>query len=147
MDSLLVLKDTIAAYIIKAADTSRQCIQEIPTNEYDLWIAIAICVAVSIFAIVITVGLYKWQKIRFDYLRGVDKQKNDHESARKEKEYQREKERAEWDYVKKDSSLLESLNKICDAAKDKDGKIDKDIFNLLLTNFNDERASKSLPDN
>ena len=35
---------------------------------------------------------------------------------------------------------------ICDAAKDKEGKIDKDILNLLLNSFNTARENKGLSD-
>lgn len=164
MGTVLILKDTIAVNIINSADTHKEYVQEFPTNEFDLWIAIAICAAVFLVAIVLTKGFCSWQKAKFNHLKELEKQRNIDECAQKDKEYQREKERgeldyyrkdkeyqhekerAEWDNAKKDCSLMESLKLICDAAKDKDGIIDKDILNLLLTNFNNERGYMSQSD-
>lgn len=171
MDTLLVLKDTIAVNIFKAADATKQCVHEVPTNENDRWIAIAICVAVFLVAIVLTYGFCSWQKAKFNHLKELEKQRNIDECAQKEKEYQREKERDEldysrkdkelqhekerieldddrkkrelqrekersdWDQAKKDKEVSEALKQICDVAKDKEGKIDKEILELLLLHF------------
>lgn len=161
MNTLLIIKDSIAVNFINAADLSKRCSQEIPTNEYDLGIVIAIGVIVAIVAIVLTIGFNKWQKNKFKYLLEFDSQKNcdecskrekeyqrekernNREDARKEKEYQREQERSEWDNAKKDRDVSEVLKLICDAAKDKDGMIDKDILPQLLTSFNTARGYKS----
>lgn len=164
MDTLLIVKDTVAVNIINATDFSKQCPQEFPTNAYDLGIALVICLFVFFIAIVVKNGFKVWQKAKFNYLKELDNQKNVNESARtekeyqrekerndredvrKEKEYQREKERAEWDNAKKDRNVSESIKLICDAAKDKEGKIDKDILNLLLNSFNTARENKGLSD-
>ncbi len=161
MDTLLIIKDTIAVNFTNAADLSKQCPQEIPTNEYDYGIVFVICASFFLVAVVITAGFYLWQKAKFNYLKELDAQKDKQDSCRKEKEYQREKERidredvrkekeyrreqerAEWDNAKKDRDVSEALKLICDAAKDKDGMIDKDILTQLLTSFNTARGYKS----
>lgn len=161
MDTLLIIKDTIAVNFANAVDLSKQCPQEIPTNEYDFGIVFCICVLVFLVAIVVKSGFKAWQKAKFNYLKELDNQRNLHESTRKEKEYQREKERndwedariekeyqrekerAVWDNSKKDRDVSEALKLICDASKDKDGKIDKDILIQLLTSFNTARGYRS----
>ena len=161
MDTLLIIKDTIAVNFANAVDLSEQCPQEIPTNEYDFGIVFCICVLVFLVAIVVKSGFKAWQKAKFNYLKELDnqrdlhestrkekeyqreKERNDWEDARKEKEYQREQERSEWDNAKKDRDVSEALKLICDAAKDKDGMIDKDILTQLLTSFNTARGYKS----
>lgn len=161
MDTLLIIKDTIAVNFTNAADLSKQCPQEIPTNEYDFGIVFVICASFFLVAVVVTAGFYLWQKAKFNYLKELDAQKDKQDSCRKEKEYQREKERidredvrkekeyrreqerAEWDNAKKDRDVSEALKLICDAAKDKDGMIDKDILTQLLTSFNTARGYKS----
>lgn len=160
MDTLLILKDTVAVNII-AKDFSKQCSQELPTNAYDLGIALVICLFVFLIAIVVKCGFKAWQKAKFNYLKELDNQKNVNENTRKEKdyqcekerndwegarienEYQREKERAVWDNAKKDRDISEALKLICDAAKDKDGMINKDILTQLLTSFSTARGYKS----
>lgn len=161
MDTLLIIKDTIAVNFTNAAGLSKQCPQEIPTNEYDYGIVFVICASVFLVAVVVTAGFYMWQKAKFNYLKELDAQKdkqdscrkeneyqrekerNDREDVRKGNEYQREKERAVWDNAKKDRDVSEALKLICDAAKDKDGMIDKDILTQLLTSFNTARGYKS----
>lgn len=143
MDTLLIIKDTIAVNFANAIDLSKQCPQEIPTNEYDFGIVFCICVLVFLVAIVVKSGFKAWQKAKFNYLKELDNQRNLHESTRIEKEYQREKERAVWDNSKKDRDVSEALKLICDASKDKDGKIDKDILIQLLTSFNTARGYRS----
>lgn len=161
MDTLLIIKDTIAVNFTNAADLSKQCPQEIPTKEYDYGIVFVICASFFLVAVVITAGFYLWQKAKFNYLKELDAQNDKQDSCRKEKEYQREKERidredvrkekeyrreqerAEWDNAKKDRDVSEALKLICDAAKDKDGMIDKDILTQLLTSFNTARGYKS----
>ena len=143
MDTLLIIKDTIAVNFTNAADLSKQCPQEIPTNEYDYGIVFVICASFFLVAVVITAGFYLWQKAKFNYLKELDAQKDKQDSCRKEKEYRREQERAEWDNAKKDRDVSEALKLICDAAKDKDGMIDKDILTQLLTSFNTARGYKS----
>lgn len=161
MDTIIIVKDTVAVSIINAEDFSKQFSQEIPTNEYDYGIVFAICASVFLVAVVVTAGFYLWQKAKFNYLKELDgqkdtqdsnrkekeyqreKERNDREDARKEKEYHYEKERAEWDNAKKNRNVSESLKLICDAAKDNDGMIDKDILTQLLTSFNTARGYKS----
>lgn len=161
MDTIIIVKDTVAVSIINAEDFNKQFSQEIPTNEYDYGIVFAICASVFLVAVVVTAGFYLWQKAKFNYLKALDgqkdmqdsnrkekeyqreKERNDWEDARIEKEYQREKERAVWDNAKKDRDVSEALKLICDASKDKDGKIDKDILIQLLTSFNTARGYRS----
>ena len=102
MDTLLIVKDTVAVNIINATDFSKQCPQEFPTNAYDLGIALVICLFVFFIAIVVKSGFKVWQKAKFNYLKELDNQKNVTEGARTEKEYQREKERNDREDVRKE---------------------------------------------
>lgn len=158
MDTLLIFRDTITVNALKVIDSCQPCIHEAETNEYDYGVVLAICGTIFLVALVVTVGFCYWQKARYKYMKELDKQNNEYESAqkgndyqrekernerddaRKEKEYQHDKERAEWDDATKSKIVPESLRLICDAAKDKDGKIDKDVITLLLEMFDKENG-------
>ena len=122
MDTLLIIKDTIAVNFANAVDLSEQCPQEIPTNEYDFGIVFCICVLVFLVAIVVKSGFKAWQKAKFNYLKELDNQRDLHESTRKEKEYQREKERNDWEdaRIEKEYQREKERNDWEDARKEKE---------------------------
>lgn len=151
-------------------------VQETGLNCNDIWIAIAISATIFLVVLVITVGLCFWQNVKFNYLKGIDKQNNDHEIARKEeehkcekerneqndmrreKEYQHEREKNEREDARKDKeyqhekemnatdhkNILEFIKQIHEAAKDKEGQVDKDVLKLWLDAFRKECKNPNL---
>ena len=69
MDTLLILKDTIAVNIIKSADSCKQCIHDIPTNEYDVWINASICITIVLVSLIVAITLYHYSRMKMKRLR------------------------------------------------------------------------------
>ena len=66
MDTLLVLKDTINAHVIKVVDTCQPCVQEVETNCNDVNIAVIICRAIvtTVLIVAVSVLVYYWLRNR-----------------------------------------------------------------------------------
>lgn len=62
MDTLLILRDTITANVVKVTNSCSHCVQETGTNWADVQIVFIICLAIvlSILIIAITVGVLVW---------------------------------------------------------------------------------------
>jgi len=84
MEPLLVLKDTIAVNIINVADSRKESVQEFPTNVFDLWIAIAICIAIVVVALITAHSLLVYYNAKN---RKLCEQRKDERNIETEKEW------------------------------------------------------------
>lgn len=57
MDTLLVLKDTITAHVVKVIDSCQPCAHEIPTNCQDVIAVAIICGAIVLTTLIVAISL------------------------------------------------------------------------------------------
>jgi len=79
MDTLLILRDTITANVVKITDSCSHCVQETETNWHDVIIVGIICFFVTICIGIISFAFYKWQKTKYCYQYKANEQKYQHE--------------------------------------------------------------------
>ena len=161
MDTLLILRDTITANVVKVVDSCHPSIQEAETNWQDVAIVGIICFVGTLCIGIISIAFYKWQKAKYEYLVSSDNQKHKHEIERgnivasriaekeaKEKEEKQKAEKDEKEKTKSDYKIAgEFFKQVCDATKDKEGKLDNAALNALIEFFRKEwRDSKESKD-
>lgn len=127
MDTILILKDTITAYVVKVVDSCKPCIQESETSCNDMIIAGIICGAIVTIAAIIAYTVQKWQKEALAAKRvleevkiDVEKRKKDIDIDRQTQEWklkkQKEEESIESDFVdfcQSENSIKDKLVDIC----------------------------------
>ena len=84
MDTLLVLKDTITAHVVKVADSCQPCAYEIPTNCQDVIVVAIICGAIVLITLIVAISLLFYFCKKSSKLR---KQKEAERIKAKEKEW------------------------------------------------------------
>ena len=57
MDTLLVLKDTITAHVVKVVDSCESCVHEVPTNCQDVKIVGIVCSAIVLTTLIVAISL------------------------------------------------------------------------------------------
>lgn len=116
MDTLLVLKDTITAHVVKVADSCQPCAYEIPTNCQDVIVVAIICGAIVLITLIVAISLL------FYFCKKSSK-------LRKQKEAERIKAKEnEWFSLRKEyqGNLLDYLK-----AKDDSKGINKEYLDEL----------------
>ena len=142
-----------AAQFVKLASSL-----ESPTNCEDVWIVAIVCITVVSVIGIASCGLLDWQDKRYDYQNKIDEKKNENEENKKQNDFVRkllercfeleenerkyekqktetaEKEKNKTDYQK----AGEFFKQVCDATKDKEGKLDDLALETLITFFREE---------
>ena len=92
MDTLLILKDTVPAKIIKVVDSCQPCTHEAATNCQDVIVVAIVCGAVVLTTLVIAVSLLIYFRIKNSKLRKLQEAERNQEIEEKwfslRKEYQ-----------------------------------------------------------
>lgn len=61
MDTLLILRDTITAHVIKVVDSCQLCAQEAPTNCNDVKVVAIICLAIVLMTLIAWGVISSWK--------------------------------------------------------------------------------------
>ena len=165
MDTLLILRDTIANHVVKVIDSCQPCIQEAETNWADVVIVKYICLAIVVVSFMFAVACYLCQKEKYKYLTESEDKKREHELKKADKEAEimkKEKDdelkryiaKGEFDSNKEQIQKInrtdyeragEFFKQICDATKDKEYKLDNTALYNLLNFFCEEwRGSRDV---
>lgn len=82
MDTLLILKDTITAHVVKVVDSTQPYIQEAGTNCNDVAIVFLICATIVAIALITKCAILSWKSKEI-------------KAEEKKREFQKEKEKIE----------------------------------------------------
>ena len=82
MDTLLILRDTITANIVKVTDSCSHCVQEAETNCDDVKIIFLICATIVVALGIVAVTFYRWQSDKYKHLNIVNSQKDNLENTK-----------------------------------------------------------------
>lgn len=67
MDTLLILRDTITANVIKVVNSSKPCVQETDINCNSIGISLIICVTVVVLALIVASLLFLFNRKKYKY--------------------------------------------------------------------------------
>ena len=143
MDTLLILRDTIATNVVKVIDCCSHCVQETETNWADVQIVFLICsaIALSILIIAVTMGILIWHynskskecnELKEKNVKSEELRKNDLEEIKNLKE--KVDKLSKSNDGKEDYKIAcEVLDKISSLARPKDGITDKEVADKLYS--------------
>lgn len=100
MDTIMIIRDSVAMCVNKMAATCQPCVKVVETNWQDILIVVTICMAIAIIAISICNRYFKWK----------DDERNALIKADEEKRKNEEKDR-EW------KQKVDLMNKLLDLQK------------------------------
>lgn len=163
MDTLFVLKDTVSAHVIKVVDSCPTCVHEAQTNWADVQIVKYICLAIIVISFFAAIAFYLCQKAKYnseEQTRGHEIAKANNEAKiekeKKDDELKRYQSNSEFDLNKEQSQKTnktdyeragEFIKQMCDATKDKEGKLNNAALETLIRFFHEEwRDSKESKD-
>lgn len=138
MDTLLILRDTITANVVKVVDSCQPCIQEAETNWQDVVIVKYVCYAIvaMFLTIVFAVGIFVWHNNKWRKMYNIAEENHKlKEKDDKIKELEKSIEAQKKDKKKKEEYEIacEVLDKISSLARPKDGITDKEVANKLFS--------------
>ena len=102
MDTLLILKDTITAHVVKVIDTCQPYVQEAETNWKDVIITAIICTAIVIILCYGIFKFYQWQE-------GVIKAKETDANNKRNQENEEKNRKWKADLLEKKLQILKEL--------------------------------------
>ena len=124
MNTLIIIRDTISANVVKVIDSCQPCIQTTETNCIDVAIVVIICLTILFFTGIITLALYLNKKDNEKASNMIDKLKEEKKTLEnsliKEKENNNQSTKA-----------LEILKEFVALSKCKDEKVDFNSIDKL----------------
>lgn len=85
MDTILIIRDSVAMCLNKTAEICQPCVNETGTNWQDILIVVAICMTIAIIAISICNRYFKWKDDERDALIKADEEKRKNEEKDRER--------------------------------------------------------------
>lgn len=86
MDTIFIIRDSVATCLMQSADASVIVYKEAETNRLDIFIVAIVCLTLLIFALIVKCGLIEWQNKKLIKQKESDEEKRKHELDLKQKE-------------------------------------------------------------